>query len=248
MKSRASAGLILIICTLFFGCGKEEVALDLTPPTTPQFVPRTDDTVLVEQGIDAVPEGDFIRVVWQAVNDEDLAGYRLYRQREDSTFLPPALIADRTLQDLAGLAIPFYLDTDTLLAPDPLTGISHGYYYWVSAYDQSGNESLLSTPTYYQLMPKANLSSPVAQGDSLLLSWSYSLASIFQVDMFVVRLDSLTGSGWIPFWLQQHALFDPLQVVCPISLAAGNYLYQVDVVGSSADPSGSEAAVEFTVN
>jgi hypothetical protein len=241
--------IFIVLGFLLAGCGKEQVASDQTPPGTPQFVPRTADTVLVEQGIDAVPEGDYIGFSWEAVTDEDLAGYRIYRMREDSvTVLPARLIADKTIQDLVGLTIPYYLDTDSVLAPDPFTGLSLGFYYWVSAYDQSGNESTASEPAYYKLMPKASLSAPVQPGDSLVLFWNYSTASPFAVDRFVVRLDSLSGGAWTPFWLAQHALFDPLQVVCHDPLPPGGYRYRVNVVGSSPDPSGSEAAVEFTVN
>jgi hypothetical protein len=241
--------ILIVFCLGLAGCGTEQVASDQTPPGTPQFVPRTADTVLVEQGIDAVPEGDFIGFSWWAVTDEDLAGYRIYRMREDSvTVLPAQLIADKPIQDLIGLPLPYYLDTDSVLAPDPFTGLSLGFYYWVSAYDESGNESVFSDPAYYKLMPKADLSAPVQQGDSLLLFWNYSTASPFAVDRFVVRLDSLSNGAWTPFWLAQHALFDPLQVVCSEALTPGSYRYRVDVVGSSADPSGSEAAVGFIVN
>lgn len=247
-KCFAPTIIIAVLVVFLTGCGKEEVASDMTPPATPQFVPRSSDTTLVEQGIDAVPEGDYIRVNWEAVGDEDLAGYRIYRQREDSLSVPPRLIADKTIQDLVGQAVPYYVDIDTILAPDPVTGLSLGFIYWVSAYDQSGNESTLSLPASYRLMPKAVLSPPGQQGSGLVLSWNYAEASLFQVGMFVVRLDSLTESGWTPFWLQEHTLFSPLQVSCPLSLPPGDYRYRVDVVGSSTDPSGSEAALEFMVN
>ena len=243
------ATVFIIFCTLLWGCGKEKVALDLTPPETPQFVARSADTALVEQGIDAVPEGDYIKIVWQAVYDEDMGGYRIYRQREDSILTLPRLIADLPIQELGGQATPTYLDmADSILAPDLNSGLSLGFYYWVSAYDQAGNESALSSPVYYKLIPKAEPNNPAPPGDSLVMTWGYSQSQGFQTAYFVIRLFTGTENGWVPFWMATHELFNQWQVVYPQSLPPGNYLYQVDVVGSSSLPSGSEAAVEFSVN
>ncbi len=243
--------LILLALSLSFAsCVREEIAADLDPPPTPEFIVRSSDTTLVEQGIDAVPEGDFIALSWLAAEAQDLAGYRIYRQAEDSMdFLPPELVADLTLADLGLQSLPNFLDNSPVLTPNSQTGLSQGFFYWVSAYDASGNESGLSVDAYYKLMPKPVLTPPLVQSDSLVLSWSYSQAAVSQVDYFVVRLYDASTGVWTPFWMQQHALFDPLQVIAPLPAGSGLYLFQVDVVGASVPgrPVGSEAALQFEV-
>lgn len=237
----------------FFGCAgcvSEKIAADLEPPPVPQFIPRSSELDLVEQGVDATAEGNYIYIAWYPSDAGDLAGYRVYRQAQDSvSFLPPELIEDLPLSELSSASTPDYLDRSSLLAPNAQTGLSSGFYYWVSAYDAGGNESGLSESAFYKLLPKATLSPPVQQNDSLVIQWGYTSASVSQVDYFVVRLFQSSGGDWVPFWLQQHSFFDPLRVVYPQPLAAGTYRVQVDVVGAapSDQPAGSESALMFNL-
>jgi hypothetical protein len=159
------------------------------------------------------------------------------------------LIADLPTLDLGGQPTPIYLDmADSILAPNLNTGLSEGFYYWISAYDQAGNESALSQSAYYQLIPKAEPHDPVPQGDSVILTWGYSQSPGFQIAGFVIRLYNMTDLGWEPFWIAEHELYNQWQVVYPQVLLPGSYLYQVDVIGSSSLPTGSEAAATFSVN
>ncbi len=241
---------VLLICFCAAGCVSEKIAADLDPPPVPQFVTRTSDLSLVEHGIDAVAEGNYIYIAWNPSDAGDLSGYKVYRQAQDSiSFLPPELIEDLPLSELSSASAPDYTDRSSLLSPNAQTGLSQGFYYWVSAYDASGNESGLSESAFYKLLPKATLSPPVQQNDSLVIQWSYATAAVSQVDYFVVRLFQSGGGAWEPFWLQQHAFFDPLRVVYPQSLAAGSYRVQVDVVGAAPanQPAGSEAALIFNI-
>ncbi|MFH1862098.1 MAG: hypothetical protein ABH878_04720 [bacterium] len=231
--------LLLWLCLLWLGCVREEVASDLEAPPPPQFIPRSPDTSLTEQGVDAVPEGDYIYVVWQPSPANDLAGYRLYRQAEEG--LERTLINDG--EELE------YLDRDPQLAPDPQTGLSQGFYYWVSAYDFSGNESALSTECYYRLMPKPALFPPVIQGAGVTISWSYAEPALSQVNHFVIRLFEPVNEQWNPIWIIEYELFDPLSVNYPYPLAVGTYRIVVDAIGASAAelPMGSEASIDFIV-
>jgi hypothetical protein len=241
---------LLLGCLGLAGCVSEKIAADLEPPPVPQFVTRTSDLALVEQGIDATAEGNYIYIAWNPSDAGDLAGYKVYRQAQDSvSFLAPELIEVLPLTELSSASAPDYLDRSSVLAPNAQTGLSEGFYYWVSAYDAGGNESGLSESAFYKLLPKATLSPPVQQGDSLVIQWSFTSAAVSQVDYFVVRLFQSNGGDWAPFWLQQHAFFDPLRVVYPQPLAAGNYRVQVDVVGAApvSQPAGSEAALNFTI-
>lgn len=231
--------LALLCCLLLAGCGREEIAADVEPPPQVQFTLRSAETDLAEQGIDAVPDGHYIYLSWLPSPAGDLAGYRLYRQAEDSL--------EQELIDELEPSATEYEDRDSVLAPSSGTGLSQGFYYWITAFDQSGNESPLSEEAYYKLIPKADLSEPLIQESSLVLSWSYS--QMQSASYFVVRLFRWVGNAWEPFWLQEHEEFFPLQVSYDQPLASGVYRYQVDVVGSSPEklPSGSEKALQFVI-
>lgn len=245
--SRASAGFIVSlilsvsVCILMNGCAQEQIAVDTTPPGVIAFTPRNPDTTLVEQGIDAVPDGDYITMSWQASGANDLAGYRLYRRNEDLVGADRVMIAELSKNSLE------YEDHDSVIAPDQTTGLSSGFSYWVTAFDASGNESGLSESAYYKLMPKPELNEPVLQGDTLSLSWTYDSSQ--NVDYFAVRLFRLSEGSWQPFWITVHELFYPLTVTYTEPLAAGTYRFQVDVVGAAPEeePAGSEKARQFDI-
>lgn len=225
-----------LLCALALtGCTREEVAADLEPPPTPQFVARSAETNSVEQGIDAVPEGHYIYLAWQPSLASDRAGYRVYRQAEDSL----------EMELIDSLEATQYIDRAAVLAPDQ-TGNSQGFYYWVSAYDASGNESGLSEEAYYKLLPKPVSLSYNNYTDSLLFSWDYTEA-LSQVSYFVVRL--YQSASDTAFWLETFTQFSDFKVMYYGGLNPGDYRYQVDVVGTSPEdlPSGSEAALQFSM-
>jgi len=203
------------------------------------ITPRSNETDLIEQGIDAVPDGDYIYLSWMPSAATDLAGYRLYRMAEDS--VDQELIAELDPNTT------YYEDRDSLLAPNSGTGLSQGFYYWVTAYDESGNESSLSEEAYYKLIAKPDLTDPIIQENSITFSWSYNQTQL--ASYFVVRLFEWADGGWNPFWLYKHEEFFPLQVNYDPSLDSGIYRYQVDVVGSTPAelPSGSEKSLQFTI-
>jgi len=231
--------LALLICILLAGCGREEIAADTEPPEVVLITPRSNETDLIEQGIDAVPDGDYIYLSWMPSAATDLAGYRLYRMAEDS--VDQELIAELDPNTT------YYEDRDSLLAPNSGTGLSQGFYYWVTAYDESGNESSLSEEAYYKLIAKPDLTDPIIQENSITFSWSYNQTQL--ASYFVVRLFEWADGGWNPFWLYKHEEFFPLQVNYDPSLDSGIYRYQVDVVGSTPAelPSGSEKSLQFTI-
>lgn len=233
---------LLVICGLaMVGCVREEIAADLDPPPIVQITTRTPDAALIEQGIDAVPDGDFIYLSWLPSDADDLAGYRLYRQAEDTT-------ARQRIADLEANIIE-YEDHDSLLAPNQETGLSKGFFYWVTAYDEGGNESGLSEEAYYRLMAKPDLNQPVVGENSLILSWSYTLDDPFDVDYYVIRLLWVIDNEWTPFWVQTHQEYSQLNATYYESLASGTYRFQVDVVGATPQdlPSGSESWLEFEI-
>jgi len=233
--------LTLLIASLLVGCAEEQVAVDTEAPPKVELTTRNPDSVLVEQGIDAVPTGDYIYLSWIPSFVNDVEGYRVYRQNMDDENSDRILIADVDKNTLE------YEDHDSELAPDQQTGIADGFDYSVSAYDEAGNEGSRSDPAYYKLMLKPELNQPVYEGDSLQLSWSYNQNQ--DVDYFVVKLFHLVNGDWLPFWKSVYNLFWPLNVTYHGDLDPGQYLYQVDVVGAAPEemPTGSENAIQFTI-
>jgi hypothetical protein len=235
-----TVALLLFTGVFCSGCGREEIAADLNPPPQVSFTPRSPDTTLFEEGIDAVPGGDYIHLSWLPGDASDLASYRIYRESEDGGDF--GLIAELEAGTVQ------YEDHDPLLAPDQSTGLTSGFLYWVTALDEAGNESNLSEPEYYRLLPKAVLSQPVFQGDNVILSWSYMQYDPLDFSYYIVRLFRFEGNAWIPFWFQLHDVPHPLETQytgTPLT-AGGSYRYQVDVVGAPVEmPSGSEVMLEF---
>ncbi len=234
--------IILIAGFTILGCVSEQVAVDLSPPDAVQITPRSADTVYFEQGIDAVPEGDYIYLSWYQSQADDLEGYRVYRIAHEED-------AERILIVELDPEITEYEDHDPVLAPDQSTGLSTGFSYWVTAYDESGNESVFSEEALYKLMTKPNLTEPQQQGENLSFSWTYE--QLDQVDYFVVKLYQMVGGVRNPTWSATLSIFFPLEVVCTEPLSDGVYQYQVDVVGVTSSgwlwSTGSEMVYQFDI-
>lgn len=101
--------------TAAFGMASQSVSAmprDLVPPAPPQQVTAI-----------KAPEG--VRIVWAAVPEADLAGFRIYRRVGQAK---PARIGEAGANSLA------FVDTA------PPRGVAI-WYYTVGAYDQAGNES-----------------------------------------------------------------------------------------------------------
>jgi len=234
---------LLFLLTLLLGCGKESTISDQEPPPIPQFVPRGADTALVELGIDAVPMGITSR----------FPGSLRMLPMSGLPPLPPCrgFIGSRSARSGVGLGFGHsgygfrvFLHGQQ---SDPFHDSSGGFFYWITAYDESGNESGLSEEAYFRLMPKADLQAPVVLGDTLSLSWNYT-GQPFEVDYYVVRLFVLEGSVSNPIWLLKYDLYNLNPVDHIGMLEPGSYRYQVDVIGASPPdrPSGSEASYSFS--
>jgi len=114
---------ILVICS----CETGDPEVDI--PQTPILHPQTS----------SIPQQNAIRIEWDLVTEDDLAGYNIYRamSSEEEDF---RIIATVSEQD------SHYEDTDLE------TGVE--YYYRISAFDDLGNESDKSDPVHYTLLEK----------------------------------------------------------------------------------------------
>jgi len=161
--------LITLCCmTILLACsGKDKITVDKIRPIPPILVPHKGDLGDISivngapvmqwndenNGIDAVPDGDWLRVSWEHLLDSDLDFIKIYRFDE---FDPIPVIID-TMQ--YNQAQDFYLDSKSSLLTN------RRYSYFIELVDNAGNTSLSDTVSY-SLLSKQILSNPAADSTS----------------------------------------------------------------------------------
>ena len=150
MKKLTSNFLVLILSStllLLSSCGKDIDNIDKEGPSKPNFKAKSLDSEFEEQGIDAVSEGDYIKIEWEPNSESDLEGYKLFRGESssiDSTWIE--LTNDLDENDST------YTDNDFNLLNN------EQWYYRISAYDLNENDSDTSIVVRYKLLNKPNIS------------------------------------------------------------------------------------------
>jgi len=122
------------------------------PPPAPLLLPNPPDTSPDERGIDAIPERDWIRLEWVAVEWKDLAGYEVWRRAEDEAV--PKLVDTIPVEGATGDTISWD-DTDVSLLVE--------YFYNVRSFTRSGLKSDRSNTVSYMLLAKPQPSRPSPQ-------------------------------------------------------------------------------------
>lgn len=175
--------LVLLSCS-----GKDKITIDNTPPTKPILIPHLGDfgdgfveynnqTIFLNDdnnGIDADPDGDWIRVSWEHFLDTDLDYVRIFRFDEFNN--TPTLI-DSIRSDNE-----YYLDSSSSIS----TYVR--YSYFIEVVDNNGNTAISDTVSY-MLISKQTLISPdnesFAYADSIKFEWLRSgFVSKFRVMVF----------------------------------------------------------------
>jgi hypothetical protein len=263
-------GVIGILATLILvGCGENLSPTDTTPPSRPDLIPRTNETEFIEQGIDADPgtgeQSYWIRIEWEWNTESDLFGYYVYRMDERDSLGIFAKIVDlrvgvNLIRDRD--PIPYYVDQDLVLVPDQITGESHGFYYYIRAYDTSDNSSAPSDTAYYRLMQKPTALTTIGSvATNFSLSWTYYSQEAW--DYFFIRIYPTTAPQTRVWSYRANLLGGPYSVIFNTdgtantdffrtgtdSLLAGNYTWSVDVVNDFdlEHPAGAESKATFIV-
>ncbi len=145
---------------ILFGC--PDYVEDPNPPAPPVFVEKTYPADLIEKGIGAYnfntenPDKNSIQLMWHPNTEDDLAGYKLYRALEIVDELTDfEVIETIDLSTTMSGRDTFFVDT----TPAELKR----YYYYLTAYDLAGNNSLPSDSISYKLLKKPH-AFPIAHG------------------------------------------------------------------------------------
>ncbi len=219
MRQLILLGMLALILILSACAGKDPDEEDKVPPIPPVLTPHLGDTgdppVLYEgqtiilnddnNGIDTVPDGNWIRVGWNPFKDTDLSHVKIWRY--DSFNNEPTLI------DSIAATADYYLDTDNQLTERVW------YSYFVDLVDLAGNVSRSDT-TSYALLSKSLLLSP-ANGVTISpldakFSWNRSgTAGKFRLLLMDENYDYVWHGD-----LDVSMEVDPLSISMPTNIAS----------------------------
>ncbi len=195
----------------------------------PIFISSPADTLVIERGIDAVPDLNAIQVDWQIM--PEYKGYELFRRSVDETKF--SLLHSFSEKDSS------YLDQSAILT-------NKWYYYYIRAYDKKQNRTPPSDTLDYMLLDKAfNLS--VSLKDPVIFHWQVQeiLSPFYVLKLF----DDTSGekiwfsrisSSYQGFEEQAVYNWDGKAELLQLIPNRG-YRWRVDIVGPEIR-SGSESA------
>ncbi|GAB1365461.1 hypothetical protein MASR1M36_03320 [Candidatus Cloacimonadaceae bacterium] len=158
MKSISFILALLLLIFVFSCSGDDPIDTDTVAPVAPTLIPHLgdtgDDPIIVDghnvflnddiNGIDAVSEGNWIKVPWDPFVDSDLSHVKVYRFSQSNP--EPVLV------NTIPAAEDYYLDQSSLVERE-------WYSYFIELYDAAGNFSVSDTVSY-ALLAKSNLVYP----------------------------------------------------------------------------------------
>ncbi len=170
---------LLTVCSLvLFACsGKDKLTIDKIPPIRPILIPHLGDwgdgpveyngqTVYLtdeNNGIDALPDGNWIRVSWEHFLDTDLDYVKIYRFDE---FNPTPVLIDSISSNNE-----YYSDSRSQLSTHTR------FYYFIEVVDNSGNSAISDTVSYCLLskqIPIAPANGSLANPSNITFEWQKS--------------------------------------------------------------------------
>ncbi|NLO11464.1 MAG: hypothetical protein GX122_03475 [Candidatus Cloacimonetes bacterium] len=155
------ASLLLLLLIIFSCAGEDKLEEDTTPPFPPTMIPHLGDvgdeptdyygqsTQITDDnnGIDTIPEGDWIRIMWKPFVDDDVAIVRVWRFDDIE---PEPVLIDSILP-----VTRVHLDTSNNLSE------RNWYSYFIEVADAAGNSAGSDTVSF-ALLPKPVLLSPAS--------------------------------------------------------------------------------------
>ncbi len=209
----------------------------------------SDDTLVVERGIDAVPESDGIYLSWYSLKNPNIIQYNIYRRKGSGSTsyfgLPYKTIDLET-------ASP---GKDTTYIDDNFgTGLvlnEYYYYYFVTATNSEGQESSAIDTLRYMLIDKPELDRPDGETydtnvDGLpILFWNF----VEIPDLYILRIEnSFDQVHFIGIYQSNYDnnyqtldLNNEEKVPDLPDFPAGIYKWRIDSIGPDEDHSGAES-------
>jgi hypothetical protein len=243
-----------LAAALLGGCGEDQTAGDDLPPSKPIWVERSADDVYPQRGIRAQPVSSdvqhHVRLEWYANPEPDVSHYVIVRAPEDWGPRPGYVVADLQIGvDLeAGQAKYAWVDNGNgtdgapldLLAPDPESGFSRGYYWVLQASDTAGNRSQFSDVRYYRLINNPyDVSVGRDTANVYAASWSYQPNPDVLLSYYMLRVYGLAGGPDSVVWWQQAIRYESSETVymdfsqSQAPLRAGQtYVCQINAISS----------------
>lgn len=154
-------------------------------PRQPVVAVKTKDVTAprVPQGVEALPANSGVKIVWEKVQDEDLAGYNVYRSEDAET-------------DFAALN-EVILPRESAYYFDNTPSVATKFYYHVTSIDLAGNESAPSARlgqhyrNFHRPMPPQGVKTePLDKG--VALAWLPNAESDLQ-GYYVYRAEEYEG-------------------------------------------------------
>lgn len=238
IKETRQIVVILMIAFFAFSNCEDTTNSENPAPGKVLLVSKSPEDEAVETGIDAEyilgppPPRNGIIIQWHPVQDDDLAGYRVYRSISDSSSAF-ALIATVRTQSVPGRIDTSYLDQSVISGTR--------YYYRISAEDAE-QEGPKSSAADYKLENVCILHFPPPPSGAFEWEWPINQ----QPDSFIFRLSRQTLFGTYDVLLiKKFSDYSPtpnwtLSELGLDSLEAGQYLWRIDIIGSE-DNNGSES-------
>lgn len=221
-------GIFLLFANILF-CNKK-ITNPNAGPSPPKLLPPPDEMMVVEKGVDAIPELDAIQIDWEKSNDKTVEYFLLYRKADN----------EQQFSQLKRLG-----KNDTSWVDGKDIQIFLRYFYYICAIDKDDRQGAPSDTVDYMLIDKVyNLSATWEPQPTF--RWQIHP---YNVNEYVIKVfDANTGEKiWfasvfsdytdldeeIKFNFDNTAKFDSLQ-------SGRRYSWRVDTVGPERN-SGSES-------
>ncbi|MFH1007195.1 MAG: hypothetical protein V1800_06805 [Candidatus Latescibacterota bacterium] len=233
---------------VLFLTGCERVSdRDRIPPDPPVIVPASAGISPVEQGIDAIPDWDWIHLEWWVGSEEDLAGYEIYRRMEGE--FVDSLVAVLLIQEISG---------DVAAYEDEEVALRKRYFYTIKAFDEANNASTASDTLTFRLLSKVIPDQP--RGDitgripEFVFQWGDDAASIIY---YLVKVKDVSDNYlWISDPEQGIAreyenpgsmVYNADGTAASDSLDPGVYYWRVDAIGTEEYSESESRWTRFVV-
>jgi len=232
--------IILLIFLCFVYCSQPGDGGNENPPMAPSMVEKTEnsDFTQLENGIDAVPDGDHIQVMWHVhPQASELKSFIVYKSTHRNGLVNYNPVITFPIENIS--------DIDTAFI-DPNVTIGQKNWYFVTAVNQDNIESLPSDTVSYKLLDKADHLITVPNIGSI--AFNFQIPTSASPRLFILRIEEEIGSDWNLHHMEVWDDYSGLSISKIVSkdtlMLKDNWLYQwrVDIIEGLETEEGSESS------